>query len=300
MSTTIEPTVSVRLLGTFSLTIDGSQVHRWRAGKARSLFQYLLVHRGHVVLRDKLYEVLWPDSVWSPNSSSLKVAMHALRQILHIDQDGSGADGVRIVRQDFGYALYADRIWVDVDEFENRFRAGRAASEAGDEDLALTCYADAMAVYEGDFLVGDTADWVIEQREWCRSIALRALQALCAGAVRRRDYSEILYWCRRIIELDPYQEQAYQMLMEVHGSFGELGTVRRWYDLCSRRLRDELDVAPSQETTRLYNRAMRDELRRADAMPPIASRPALSVVRPLPARTEPLFLASLPSQRDAS
>lgn len=261
----VPPTVSVRLLGTFSLTIDGMPVHRWRAGKARNLFQYLLVHRGRVVLRDKLYEVLWPESAWSPSSSSLKVAMHPLRQILNVKSDGTGGYGVRIVWQDFGYALHADRIWLDVEEFEARVKAGRAADQAGDADTAMTHYAEAMDMYTGDFLAGESDDWVIEQREWCRSLALRALDRLCAGASQRGDFGEVLRWCRRVIELDPYQEQAYQLLMNVHGCFGEFGAVRRWHDMCVRRLRDELNVDPSIETMRIYNCAMRGDLRQATA-----------------------------------
>lgn len=274
------PTISVRLLGTFSLTIDGMPVHRWRAGKARNLFQYLLVNRGRVVLRDKLYEVLWPESTWSPSSSSLKVAMHALRQILNVQSDGTGGYGVRIVRQDFGYILHAEEIWVDVEEFESRVKAGKAADQAGDTDTAMAEFAEAMEVYQGDFLAGDSADWVIEQREWCRSLALRALDRLCADAEQRGDFGEVLQWCRRVIELDPYQEHAYQLLITVHGCFGELGAVQRWHDICVRRLRDDLSVQPSDETERIFRSAMRGELRQP------ASRPRETVKRTSPQQQE--------------
>lgn len=261
MASTSPVSVSVTLLGSFSLRIDDKPVQKWRAGKARSLFQYLLVHRDRVVLRDKLYEVLWPHSDWSPSSSSLKVAMHALRQILQTRPDGTGASGVRIVHQDFGYALYADGMSVDIDEFETLIETGRAADKAGDVPAAMAAYRAAMDIYQGDFLPGDTADWIVEQREWCRSLALRALDRLSTEALHRGDFEQLVRWCRRTIELDPYRESAYQLVMSAHGRFGELGAVRRWHDMCARRLADELGVEPSVETERAYFQAMRGESR---------------------------------------
>src|SRR5690348_10782629 len=74
--------VVVRCLGQFAVATDGTPVTRWSAGKARGLFQYLVVHRDRPVLRDRLHDVLWPETPWSPRSSSLKVAVHALRQVL--------------------------------------------------------------------------------------------------------------------------------------------------------------------------------------------------------------------------
>ncbi|PPK63136.1 BTAD domain-containing putative transcriptional regulator [Actinokineospora auranticolor] len=269
--------VSVTLLGSFSLRLDGRPVRKWRAGKARSLFQYLLVHRDRVVLRDKLHEVLWPHSDWSPNSSSLKVAMHALRQILQTSPDGTNTSGVRIVHQDFGYALYADGISVDVDEFEAMVEAGRAADKVGDTPRAVAAYRAAMEVYQGDFLPGDSADWIVEQREWCKSLALRALDRLSTEAARVGDFDQLVRWCRRTIELDPYRESAYQMVMSAHGRFGELAAVRRWHDMCTRRLAEELGVRPNQETERAYFAAMRGEGR---AAAPLRAVPGPRVVRP--------------------
>lgn len=261
MSNCSVPAISVQLLGTFSLTIDGTSVNRWRAGKARNLFQYLLIRRGRVVLRDKLYEVLWPENEWAPNSSSLKVAVHALRQILDAPASGATDSGVRIVREDFGYVLHADGIEIDLELFETKVNDGKAADRAGDTDTALAHYAEAMALYGGDLLTGESAGWIVEQREWCRTLALRTLDRLSRAAADRGDVGEVLDWCRQILELDPYQEHAYQLLMDAHGRAGEFGAVRRWHDICVRRLRDELDVTPSIETSRVYTRAMTGELR---------------------------------------
>jgi DNA-binding SARP family transcriptional activator len=247
--------VTVRCFGNFTVHVNGRPVQRWRAGRARSLFQYLLLNRGRTVRREKLFEVLWPHSEWSPTASSLKVAMHALRRIL------AETDAVSITSQDHGYLLHADDIWVDLTEFDTQMDRGRAAEEAGDHGRALAAYQRAATLYTGDFLESEPADWATSQRECTRTQALHALGYLRAEATRREDHSQVIALCRRILEIDPYHEEIYQTLMLLHGRRGELGQVRNWHQLCVRRLQHDLDVAPTDTTRRIFARAVRGELR---------------------------------------
>ncbi|MFI6160004.1 AfsR/SARP family transcriptional regulator [Micromonospora haikouensis] len=272
--------VTVRFLGDFAVTVDGVPVERWRAGKARNLFQFLVLNRGHVVPRERLYEVLWPDSD-TDRSTSLKVAAHALRQIL-----GScpGGTGVEIVYQDVGYLLRCAEICVDAEEFEAAVDAAREAERTGDTGAALAAHHRAISLYQGDFLNGETADWVDEQRQWTRAMVLRSLHHLRADAMLRDDPRAVVTWCRRILSVDPYQEEAYQNLLVVHGMLGELGQVRSWYDLCVQRLRDGLDVGPTGRTRQIRDLALTGRLRgrRASAPRPASPRrPAARGLQPL-------------------
>lgn len=252
--------VAVHCLGGFSLTVDGVPVEQLRAGKTRCLFQYLLVNRGRVVLREQLYEVLWPGVEWSRDSSRLKVAVHALRQLLKTH----AGTAVRVLHRDFGYVLLADELWIDFEEFEAWFDAARVAEARGDTALAMRLYNKCVGFYRGDFLTGETAHWVKEHREWSRAVALRAMIRLRSDALERAQHDEAISWCRRILDLDPYHEETYQQLMWLHGRAGELGSVHGWYELCTRRLRDELDVDPSPATERIFNAALRGDLRTGD------------------------------------
>ncbi len=245
--------VSVRCLGTFSLLINGRPVQRWRAGKTRAFFQLLLVNRGRVVLKDRLEEVLWPG-MDSSASVSLRVAVHALRRILDAPPEALAAP-VRITFQDIGYVLEAEDIWVDVEEFGGLCARAEAALRRGDQGAAVETYAAAVELYAGDFLPHDDSDWVQEYRQWNRSHMLQALRVLQADAFARRDNAAVGRWCQRALDVDPYHEQTYQMLMSLHAQRGERGQVRRWYELCERRLH-ELAVVPDQTTKILYTRAM--------------------------------------------
>ncbi|MFJ3633446.1 BTAD domain-containing putative transcriptional regulator [Streptomyces sp. NPDC090112] len=244
---TAGPAVRVRFLGDFELTVNGSPVRHWRAGKARGLFQYLVVHRGQTLTRERLYASLWPGTD-SSAGSSLKVAAHALRRVLDAHPDRPGDSGIRLVYRDFGYVLHVAGIWSDLDRFQELVHAGLRAATSGDAGLSRTLLRSALGLYGGEFLRGESADWVVEQREYLRGLALRALGALRADAEAREDFVELIGLCKRTLEIDRHHEETYRALMAAHGRRGELACVRRWYELCARRMRDELAVAPEPET----------------------------------------------------
>jgi two-component SAPR family response regulator len=259
--------IAVHCFGNFSVHVNGRPIGHWRAGKARNLFQYLSLNHGKVIGRERLYEVLWPDGE-RPTTSSLKVAAHAVRRALR-DAAGGAGQSVGIDCRDGGYVLFASDLWLDIEEFDARIGHGRAAEEHGTPADARAWYERALTLYPGDFLTTETADWAVEQREYSRALALHALGYLRADAMRRHDHPEVITCCRRILEIDPYHEEMYQTLMVVHGRRGELGQVRNWHQMCLRRLRDDLDVVPTETTRRIFARAIRGELRDR-AMPSVA------------------------------
>ncbi|MFC7648935.1 BTAD domain-containing putative transcriptional regulator [Streptosporangium lutulentum] len=246
----------------------------WRAGKARALFQYLLVNRDRLIHRDRLHEVLWPDSD-DRSSSSLKVAVHAVRRVLGTyDRD----DGFRLIHQDHGYMLQAQNAWVDLEEFERAFQRARDAWALKDHQRALEWFQTTADLYTGDFLASETGDWINEQRQWAQGLALRALAVLRADSLEREDWAAAMHWCRRIIALDPYHEDTYQTLMMIHGELGELGRARDWYELCRRRLSKDLDAEPAERTERIL--ASLTRRRNRPLVPALAARPRPSEIVP--------------------
>jgi DNA-binding SARP family transcriptional activator len=260
--------VEVHCLGPFSVTVNGHAVDHWRAGKARSLFQFLLANRGQVMTKERLEEVLWP--VHGGSSSSLRVAVHALRKVIG-QSDPESETPLRVEYRDVGYVLEADDVRIDVDEFEAAVRAGRRAQADGDEDAARAAFTRAVDLYTGDFLVQDDAEWVLEFREWSRSLMLEALAALREDAMRRRDAAAVAEWSRSILRLDPYHEPSYRSLMSVHARRGERGQAKVWFELCQRRLA-ELGVDVEAGTWRLYQGLLASAGHRS---PRSAARPAV-------------------------
>lgn len=264
--------VTVQFLGAFSIRVDGVPIERWRAGKARELFQYLLVRRGRPVPQSVLNEVLWPASGMRAQSSSLKVAVHALRQILPLppspveERQDRTPSSLALLTHEVGYVLEAERVWIDFEEFEDAIDSARAAELRDDPAEALRLYRHAVELYGGDFLVGEAPTWVYERREWLRDLMLQALEWLAAAALQNEDYGSAITWSRRMLEIESYQEETYRRLILCHARLGHLGRVKSWYELCVHKLREELDVEPDRQTELLLDLALQGELTRPSTL----------------------------------
>ncbi|MBG0816365.1 BTAD domain-containing putative transcriptional regulator [Planomonospora sp. ID82291] len=249
----MEEPISVRTFGTFELAFGGHPVERWKAGKARSLLQFLLLRHGRIVSRDVLHESLWPDASWSKGSSSLKVAAHMLRKILAGQPVGGPA--LRLLTRESGYLLEAVDVPLDFEVFIRLADEAHAAQLRGDRAEAAALYLRTEGLYAGDFLPDEPYEWAAAQREWLRSRLLCGLTYLAETNILHGDHVGVIRWCQRMLEVEPFHEEAFRALMLVHGHLGQLEQVQRWYRLCAGRLHDRLQMAPDPATRRLYTRA---------------------------------------------
>ncbi|WP_327582095.1 winged helix-turn-helix domain-containing protein [Nonomuraea sp. NBC_00507] len=249
----MEERISVRTFGTFELAFDGRPVERWKAGKARNLLQFLLLRHGRIVSRDVLYDALWPDGPWPKGSSSLKVAAHMLRKVL--DEQPQGGPGLRLLTRESGYLLEAAGVPLDFERFIRLADEAHAAQLRGHRAEAAAHYLQADGLYAGDFLPDEPYEWAGAQREWLRSRLLCGLTYLAETNILRGDHVGVIRWCQRMLEVEPFHEEAFRALMLVHGHLGQLEQVQRWYRLCAVRLRQRLQTAPDLATRRLYTRA---------------------------------------------
>jgi DNA-binding SARP family transcriptional activator len=253
--------IDVRTFGDFSLTICGSRVERWRAGRARDLFQFLLLRPGAVVSKDTLCDSLWPETAGSANArTSLKVAVHTLRRILaeHLPDDADSDElPLSLTTCQEGYRLEVRSLRVDFQRFDELVDRGHRAEANGSAAEATTCYRAAVDLYQGEFLSGADAEWAQVHREWLRGRYLYALHRLSHAALAAGDHLSVMRWSRLMIDAEPFHEEAYRALIQVHAKLGQLGQVRRWYQVCSDRLHGELGISPGAETRRVYLMAAR-------------------------------------------
>ncbi|GLX47278.1 SARP family transcriptional regulator [Streptomyces hygroscopicus subsp. hygroscopicus] len=260
--------LSVCFLGRFATSVGGMPVERWRAGKSRSFFQYLMLHRNRVMTRDQLRDALWPEAEWHASSSSLKVACCGARSTLGASKNVEGAGSpIRLLHRDGGYLLDADDTWCDIEEFRDRVHEGMQHRSHGRADQAAESLTRAIALYHGDFLAGQDEDWIAEAREYYRSLALGALDVLRSTAMERGDSDEVVALGQRTLQIDALHEPTYQDLIRVAGLLGQPEQAMRWYQLCERRLHRLIGVEPSTDTRRTLNQVLNGRGR------PLASGP---------------------------
>jgi two-component SAPR family response regulator len=247
--------VMVRCLGTFEVVVGGVSITTLRSGKARSLLQYLVCHHQHPVPRQQLVEALWPDPEAFAAQSSLRVAVHALRQALR--QNLGATSLLRVVATDVGYQLIADGLWLDTEMFEGLCRQAERWTLGGQSELALESCRQAATLYRGDFLSDCWDDWAVFRREALKDQYLGCVGQLADAALTAGEWHTCIGYCRQILEQDHCREDAFRALMLSHARLGQHARVRRWFELCQHTLRTELDTEPEAETIQLYEQLKR-------------------------------------------
>jgi DNA-binding SARP family transcriptional activator len=244
-----ESVISVRCFGNPTVEIHGVPVSSWRSTKAATLFYYLLDRRDRIVERATLIDALWPHENALAPEVSLKVAIHDLRRII-TNVFGPSSE-LTIETRSSGYLLRANDVWHDVAEFE------RTITEAGRLDArdsraeALKRYRRAVRLYQGDFLVGVTGDWILRRRQALLDQYLLGVTLLAEGELAAGDYRSCISHCLAALDKDAFRERSYQLLMLCHAQLGQFGRVRAWHNLCEQTLHTTLGIRPSIETERL-------------------------------------------------
>jgi DNA-binding SARP family transcriptional activator len=120
-------------------------------------------------------------------------------------------------------------------------------------EAAAREYAAAEALYRGDFLVEDLyEDWTVLPREELKDKYLLVLTKLSQFSLEAKDLDGCIRRSHALLAKEPCREDAYQRLMQCYARLGQRGSAMRWYQICERTLQEELDVAPSEETRRMY------------------------------------------------
>jgi DNA-binding SARP family transcriptional activator len=251
--------VSVLCLGTFELYIDSLPVQGWRSGRARALLQYLVSRHDRPASRDALIQALWPEPDAVAAASSLKVAVHALRQVLSANQSADGAPALSVRAHESSYELsVVGQLWLDTEQFEKSCARARRFEADGQVDAARLEFAHAAELYRGEFLPDAWDDWALLRREHLRDAHLYVLARLADFVFEDGHYDACIHWCEQLLADDRCREDTYRLLMRCHGRLGQPGRVRRWFELCEHTLRADLGVEVDAETEHEYRLALRE------------------------------------------
>jgi DNA-binding SARP family transcriptional activator len=237
------------MLGTFYVTIQDMAL-KLPASRGLSLFKYLLLHHKQYIPREVLMDIFWPDAEPETARNNLNVAMHSLRRALRaitflpvIVFEG-GAYGLDPILQ----------VWLDIEEFERRVRAGQQLEERNQPTAAVTEYESAISLYQGDFLEQNPyEDWTVLERERLRIAYLETLDRLSQVYFSQERYAACIAVCQLILTRDRCQEDAHCLLMRCYSRQGHYHLALRQYQMCVEALLSELEVEPAPETTLLYD-----------------------------------------------
>ena len=242
-------------LGPFRLYQDGHVVDDWHGSRGPRIAKYLLAHQQHPVPRERLMELLWPETDPEVGRRNLHQAVYSLRRTLRRRQP----DLQHIVFENECYCLSPElAVWCDSDEFERRVDEGdRLARDDGRPAEAAAAYADAELLYGGDYLE-DTPfeEWALAQRGYLAARHAEAMHDLARLNLALGRVDEAIACARRLLVRETADEVAHQLIIRGQLAAGRRGDALRQYRSCAEALDREYGFAPSSETAALCEQLM--------------------------------------------
>ena len=249
--------LSISLLGSIDVTLDGEPLTDFATDKARALLAYLAVEADRSHRRDALAGLLWPDQPQKRARQSLRQALSDLRKVIG---DCDDAPFLLVSRE--AIQLNADcDCWLDVAAFTDLVRACETHRH---HRLAacLPCIRRMermVDLYKGAFLeqffVSDSdafEEWAVLKREWLRREVTEALALLADYRERRGEYRQAQQVAQRQVQMEPWREEAHRQLMRLLALDGQRSAALAQYEACRRALADELGIEPTAETKAVY------------------------------------------------
>jgi DNA-binding SARP family transcriptional activator len=223
--------VSIHLLGRFEVHVDGRAIPAadWRRDRATALVKLLAVSPGHRIHREQAMEMFWPDL-------DIEAAGANLRKTIHFARRALGEPALIELRGDILALAPEAELEIDAERFEAAAKAALRAGEAAEHERAADLFGGALL--PDDIYV----DWLDAPRARLQQAYLDLLRA---GKL----------W-RRLIALDPTDEQAQCALMQQALDAGNRGEAIRQFNQLRDSLHAELGVGPGAATIALYEKAL--------------------------------------------
>lgn len=235
------PPLQIVTLGTFEVWQGAHQVDKraLRKRRAGELLALLLLAPSHTLAFDQITEALWHDKDPATAQALFHQATSALRRALEPELPDKFPSRYVLVEEKQVTLHLPSGSTVDFQIFEEHCRAER--------------WDAALATYRGDLLPDNLyADWAMAPRERLKRIYLRALLVTAHRQMKAGHARETLDLCHRILEIDPWQEDAVLLGMRACLAFNDRAGAARLYLELERTLREELNTTPQAELRELY------------------------------------------------
>ncbi len=225
--------------------------------RARMLLKYLITQWDQAVKRSQLLYLLWPDMDAQDAEQQLARLLAMLRTRFHSEASNHSVivEEGNLIRLDTKSGL-----WVDAHEFESQVMLAQDAQEAGDLEQALGLFLSALALYKEDYLRENLyEDWPSDRREKLREYWISAMFRVAAICADRCEFADSVRLMKKVLEIDPYRENAYQALMLYLSRSGRRSEAIQLYRYAERLFAQHLAAQPAPSTRMLYEKILRGE-----------------------------------------
>ena len=238
----------VQLCGPTVIERDGERLESRLPGRqGRLLFAYLAINRHRPVSRDALLEALWPQGLPSAAEAGLNALVSKLRKALGPDVlEGRSSLRLRL----------AEGSRVDVEAATEAVHRAECQVALGAWKQAWGPSLVALFTTEREFLPGEDAPWVDDQRRQLAEVRICALEAYAGAAcgIGGTELPAAVRAGRQLVRLLPLRETGYQVLMRALAGQGNVAEALRAYTELCEVLREQLGVSPCAASQAVYDR----------------------------------------------
>lgn len=269
--------LSIYLLGSFRVVLDGRPATEFISNKARALLAYLAVESDHPHTRETLAGLLWPDCPKERARNSLRTALDSVRRAIGDRQ--AEPPFLDIGPQTIQFNLSSDSC-TDAVALVRLLPTRRFPRHPDHKEVAQ--WEQAVDLYGGRFLQDLVAksdvfeEWALQEQEALQRLVLEALDHLVDWYEGHAQFDRAQQYARRQVDIDPLRESAHRQLMRLLALAGQRAAALAQYEACRRALREDLDAEPDELTAELYRQIRAGEIRAL----PTPSRPRLPYIPP--------------------
>lgn len=230
-------------LGTFQVR-QGHRVipaRAWQKRKAGELFRYLLLQPNYSATRDLIWEALWPGCSQASVQQLFHQATSAVRRVLEPDLPDKFPSRYLEVEADRVTLNLPPGSTMDFERFEKDLACALATSD-------FTGIRETLALYVNALFPGDLhSDWSARLREQLAQLHVRGLLALAQAQLAAQQPGEALDLCNRILEREPWHEDAVLVAMRACLAINDRPRALRLYHQLEQTLSSELNLPPRKD-----------------------------------------------------
>lgn len=256
--------LKTRFLGEPKIHVEGKDITNLISSKGIGILAYLLSQRrGTKIHREKISALFWSESDHKSAKYNLRYTLWSIKKIL---KDYDIKNNI-IVTTDKSYCFIdkeAD-LECDLENFKSMAEQILNGNFEGTENF--------IKVYNGKFLQGiqikdnrELDDWIIYQMEKLQRIYLGCLRKLSENFSNLGEYKKGIEYLEQILFMNPLDEETHRALIKLYYVSGNRVAAMKQYEKCRNILRDELNISPMEETTKLYKNIKDDQLDRSMTM----------------------------------
>lgn len=249
----VESTIVIATLGYFSIRRSGDRPINIRTNtRPGALLQLLIAVGPRGIDKHQAEDFLWPPSAGQRAHGLIDSSLYRLRQLLDSQIACRAAQGV--ISLDPG--IVSIDAWLFEREADGLLTRLRHTDGLDAGEISVRCQR-LIELYRGPFLATQTcAPWVARTRDHLQAKFTRVIEE--AGQFWRRAgrWDRAIQLYEQGLESDNLSEETYRQIIRCHLAQKHFAEAIRAYSRCRELLAMVLDVAPSAETTALYQHAL--------------------------------------------